>query len=115
MREGDAMAIDGLPPLGARARALATQMGVPLSRQEAAPGVESACLPGVGLFLAVLAAGCRGGTIAEAGTGVGVGAAWMASAMPADCTLVTVESDERLAAAAAALLAADDRVEVVHG
>lgn len=39
----------------------------------------------------------------------------MASAMPADCTLVTVESDERLAAAAAALLAVDDRVEVVCG
>jgi predicted O-methyltransferase YrrM len=115
MRKGDAMTIDELPPLVARANALAREMGFPLTRQEAAPGGASACLPGVGVFLAVLAAGCHGGRIAEAGTGVGVGAAWMASAMPAGCTLVTVESDGRLAAAAAALLAADDRVEVVHG
>src|ERR1700748_3637734 len=96
MRKGDAMTIDELPPLVARANALAREMGFPLTRHEAAPGGAAACPPGVGLFLAVLAAGCRGGTIAEAGTGVGVGAAWMASAMPADCTLVTVESDERL-------------------
>jgi predicted O-methyltransferase YrrM len=115
MRKGDAMISNELPPLVARANALAREIGFPLTRQEAAPGGASACLPGVGLFLAVLAAGCRGGTIAEAGTGAGVGAAWMASAMPADCTLVTVESDERLATAAAALLAADGRVEVIHG
>jgi predicted O-methyltransferase YrrM len=109
------MSTDELPPLVERANALARETGFPLTRQEAAPGVASACLPGVGRFLAVLAAGCRGGRIGEAGTGVGVGAAWMASAMPAGCTLVTVESDERRAAAAAALLAADDRVEVICG
>ena len=68
MRKGDAMTMDELPPLVARANALAIQMGFPLTRQAAAPGVASACLPGVGLFLAVLAAGCRGGRIAEAGT-----------------------------------------------
>jgi predicted O-methyltransferase YrrM len=89
------MSTDELPPLVERANALARETGFPLTRQEAAPGVASACLPGVGRFLAVLAAGCRGGRIGEAGTGVGVGAAWMASAMPAGCTLVTVESDER--------------------
>jgi predicted O-methyltransferase YrrM len=109
------MTIEELPPLVERANALARKTGFPLTRREAGPGVASACLPGVGLFLAVLAAGCRGGRIAEAGTGVGVGSAWMASAMPADCTLVTVEYDEQRAAAAAALLAADGRVEVVCG
>jgi predicted O-methyltransferase YrrM len=109
------MTIDEFPPLVEHANALARATGFPLTRQEAAPGGASASLPGVGLFLAVLAAGCRGGRIAEAGTGVGVGAAWIASAMPADCTLVTVEYDEQRAGAAAALLAADDRVEVVCG
>jgi predicted O-methyltransferase YrrM len=51
-------------------------------------------LPETGKFLAVLAAGCAGGLIGEAGPGVGFGAAWMASAMPDDCRLVTVELDE---------------------
>jgi len=39
----------------------------------------------------------------------------MASAMPADCTLVTVEIDERLAAAAARLFTTDRRVDVLAG
>lgn len=58
---------------------IARQVGFPLTRQEAAPGQPSACLPGVGRFLAVLAAGCHGGMIAELGTGAGIGAAWLAS------------------------------------
>jgi predicted O-methyltransferase YrrM len=72
-------------------------------------------LPGVGRFLAVLAAGCAGGRIGELGTGAGIGAAWMAGAMPADCVLVTAEIDGRLADAARELLAADPRVEVITG
>jgi predicted O-methyltransferase YrrM len=32
----------------------------------------------------MVAAGCHGGVIAELGTGAGIGAAWIASAMPAD-------------------------------
>jgi predicted O-methyltransferase YrrM len=103
------------PPLVQQAIALARQEGFPLTRQEAAPGQPSACLPGVGRFLAVLAAGCQGGTIAELGTGVGIGAAWLASSMPADCTLVTAELDRRLAEAAAQLLAAFPRVRVLAG
>jgi predicted O-methyltransferase YrrM len=39
----------------------------------------------------------------------------MASAMPADCALVTVEIDERRAAAAAELLSGDGRVTVLSG
>jgi len=63
----------------------------------------------------MLAAGCAGGRIGELGTGVGIGAAWMASAMPADCELITVEIDEQRAAAAREVLAGDRRVEVVTG
>lgn len=104
-----------LPPLVERAYAVARQHGFPLTRQEAGPTRPSACLPGVGQFLAMLAAGCHGGVIAELGTGAGIGAAWIASAMPADCTLVSAELDAGLAAVAAQLLADDARVRVQCG
>jgi predicted O-methyltransferase YrrM len=103
------------PELVEEAIALAGQEGFPLTRQEAASGQPSACLPDVGRFLAVLAAGCHGGTIAELGTGVGIGAAWLASSMPADCTLVTAELDPRLAEAAGRLLAGCPGVQVLAG
>ena len=95
-----------------RAQVAAAEVGMPLAREGTGP---SACLPGVGRFLAVLAAGCLGGRIGEMGTGVGVGAAWMASAMPADCRLVTVELDPMRAAAAQRVFVDHDRVEVIHG
>lgn len=107
--------MEEFPPLVERARLLASRMGFPLTRDEAGPDRPSACLPDVGRFLAVLAAGCRCGRIGELGTGVGVGAAWMASGMPDDCVLVTVELDDRLASAARQLLADDPRVEVITG
>jgi predicted O-methyltransferase YrrM len=109
--------MDEYPPLVEQARTIARDMGFPLTRQESAAGngAPSASLPGAGRFLAVLAAGCPGGRIGEIGTGTGVGAAWMASVMPPDCTLVTVEIDGPRAAAAARLLAADDRVTVLSG
>jgi len=103
------------PPLVARANALCEEVGFPLTREEAGPDRPSACLPGVGRFLAVLAAGCHGGRIGELGTGAGVGSAWLASAMPADCTLITAEIDESLADAARTVLAGDSRVEVISG
>ncbi len=104
-----------IPLLVERAYAVARKAGFPLTRQEAGPGRPSACLPGVGRFLAMLAAGCHGGVIAELGTGAGIGAAWICGAMPADCTLVTAELDDALAAAAARLLAGDARVRVLAG
>jgi predicted O-methyltransferase YrrM len=103
------------PPLVARANALSREVGFPLTREEAGPNRPSACLPGVGRFLAVLAAGCHGGRIGELGTGAGVGSAWLASAMPADCMLITAEVDPSLADAARSLLASDPRVEVITG
>jgi hypothetical protein len=51
--------MEELPPLVAAASQLARDLGFPLTRQEAGQGVPSACLPGVGRFLSVLAAGCR--------------------------------------------------------
>jgi predicted O-methyltransferase YrrM len=104
-----------VPRLVERARELAREVGFPLTKDEPGPDRVSASLPGVGQFLGVLAAGCHGGRIAEIGTGAGIGAAWLASLMPADCTLVTAEIDERLAAAAARLLAGDPRVQVLAG
>jgi predicted O-methyltransferase YrrM len=106
--------MDQFPALVMRAQAVARQSGFPLTREEAGPDRPSACLPGVGRFLAVLAAGCAGGRIGELGTGAGIGAAWIASAMPADCVLVTVEIDAVLASAARELLA-DSRAEVITG
>jgi predicted O-methyltransferase YrrM len=105
----------GTPLLVERAYAVARQAGFPLTRQEAGPSRPSACLPGVGRFLAMLAAGCHGAAIAELGTGAGIGAAWISGAMPADCTLVTAELDAGLAAVAARLLAGDSRVRVLAG
>jgi predicted O-methyltransferase YrrM len=107
--------MDELPPLVLRAQQMARELGFPLTRDEAGPGRPSASLPGTGRFLAMLAAGCGGGRIGELGTGTGIGAAWLASAMPADCTLVTAERDERRAAAAASLFAGDPRVRVLTG
>ncbi|MGH3166912.1 MAG: O-methyltransferase [Trebonia sp.] len=107
--------MDEFPPLVARAMSLAREKGFPLSRDEADATRPSASLPGTGRFLAILAAGCVDGRIAELGTGVGIGAAWIASAMPAGCTLVTVELDPGLASAARDLLAGDPRVDVVTG
>jgi predicted O-methyltransferase YrrM len=107
--------VEEVPGVVARAEAAARGAGFPLTREEAGPGRASACLPGVGRFLAVLAAGCAGGRIGELGTGAGVGAGWMASAMPADCALITAEIDKRLAGVAREVLAADPRVEVITG
>ncbi|WP_242909008.1 O-methyltransferase [Actinomadura terrae] len=107
--------MEEFPELVVRALELARGAGFALTREDAKRGESSACLPGVGRFLAMLAAGCVGGRIVELGTGTGVGAAWIAGAMPSDCTLVTVEVDERLAGVARKLLAGDPRVEVVTG
>ena len=48
----------GIAPLVVRAQEEAAEVRTPLTRQGAVP---SACLPGVGRFLAVLAADSRGG------------------------------------------------------
>jgi predicted O-methyltransferase YrrM len=103
---------DDMPPLVRQAYVAARRIGFALTAGEST-GTGSACLPGTGRFLAMLAAGCS--RIGELGTGAGIGAAWMASAMPADCTLVTAEIDPRRAAAAREVFADDLRVTVITG
>jgi predicted O-methyltransferase YrrM len=104
------------PQLAQRAVVIARELGFPLTRGEALGGGPTCCLPDVGRLLATLAAARTGGArLGEIGTGTGFGAAWMASAMPADATLVTIELDDERAAAAQRLFAGDERVIVVHG
>jgi len=100
------------PALVQQAYAGASRIGFPLSGQQSG-GAGSACLPGTGRFLAMLAAGCL--RIGELGTGAGIGTAWMVSTMPAECTLVTAEIDEQRAAIARELFAHDPRVTVITG
>ena len=87
------------PPLVRRALELA-----------AAHGFESSCRPEDGALLHVLAA--RRGIVraAEIGTGAGVGAAWIASALPPGVPFFTAEIDPELAARAAELFADDPDV-----
>ena len=92
------------PPLVARALALAELNGF-----------EKSCRPEEGALLHVLAA--RRGIIraAEIGTGAGVGAAWIVSALPPQTPFFTAELDPDLAARAAELFSADPNVTVLGG
>ncbi|TDT33147.1 O-methyltransferase [Naumannella halotolerans] len=60
-----------------------------------------------GRLLAALAA-TRTGTIAECGTGCGVGSAWLRSGAPRRTRVITAELDATLAAGAAETFATDD-------
>ena len=92
------------PPLVRRALALERELGF-----------ERSCIPEVGLLLHVLAAQRGRRRVGELGTGCGVGAAWIVSALPPEVPFVTVELDETRARAAAELFAADENVSVLHG
>ena len=78
------------PPLVARALALAE-----------AHGFEKSCRPEDGALLHVLAARRGIARAAEIGTGAGVGAAWIVSALPPQTPFFTAEPDPDLAARAA--------------
>lgn len=92
------------PPLVGRALELERELGF-----------ERSSIPAVGRLLHVLA-GQRGRSrVGEIGTGCGVGAAWIVSALPPQVPFVTVELDERRAAAAAGLFARDENVRVLQG
>jgi predicted O-methyltransferase YrrM len=93
-----------VPPLVQRAHALAESLRFGRS-----------CSPEAGRLLQVLA-GQRGRTrVGEIGTGCGVGAAWILSALPPEVPFVTVELDEARAAAVAELLSGDGDARVLHG
>ncbi|MGH3104008.1 MAG: O-methyltransferase [Gaiellaceae bacterium] len=92
------------PPLVERAEQLAGRLGFTRS-----------CIPEVGRLLHALAAQ-RGRTrVGEIGTGCGVGAAWIVSALPPEVPFVTVELDHERARAAAELLSDDRNVRVLEG
>jgi predicted O-methyltransferase YrrM len=80
-----------------------------------APGFGRSCAPEDGALLHVLAA--RRGTtrVAEIGTGAGVGAAWIVSALPPQVRFFTAELEPELATRAAALFADDPCVTVLAG
>ncbi len=75
-------------------------------------GYASFCRNETGRLLATLAAS-RSGTLAEFGTGTGVGTAWLRSGIRDDARILSAELDPALATAATALFADDDQVEVV--
>jgi predicted O-methyltransferase YrrM len=78
-------------------------------------GFTRSCSAETGRLLQVLA-GARGlERVAEIGTGCGVGAAWILSALDPAIAFFTVELDEERAAAAAELLADDPAATVLHG
>ena len=76
-------------------------------------GYVSFCRNETGRLLATLAA-TREGTMAEFGTGCGVGTAWLRSGVRNDkTTILTAELDPRLAKAAAEIFVDDPQVEVL--
>jgi predicted O-methyltransferase YrrM len=75
-------------------------------------GYVSFCRNETGRLLAALAA-TRSGTLAEFGTGTGVGTAWLRSGIRDDARILTAELEPKLAGAAASIFTSDDRVEVL--
>ena len=74
-------------------------------------GYVSFCRNETGRLLAALAA-TRTGTMAEFGTGCGVGTAWLRSGVRGDARILTAELNEKLADAAAEIFTDDPQVEV---
>lgn len=90
-----------IPPLVARALRQSLELGyVQTTRTE------------TGRLLASLAASCTG-TVAECGSGCGVGAAWLRTGAPASTHVLTAEIDANLADRAHEVLDAAG-VEVIH-
>ena len=92
------------PPLVTRALELEHELGF-----------ERSCIPEVGRLLHVLAGQRSRTRVGELGTGCGVGAAWVVSALPPSVPFVTCELDPARAAAAAELFADDENVRVLQG
>ncbi len=75
-------------------------------------GYVSFCRNETGRLLATLAA-TKSGTLAEFGTGCGVGTAWLRSGMREGTRILSAELDAKLAEAAAEIFEDDDRVDVL--
>lgn len=113
------------PPLVRRAYALAFKaetQGSPRVVSSApelpgAPGESFAgsCIPEVGHLLHVLAASIREGIVGEVGTGYGIGAAWIVSALRPTVPFVTVEIEPFRARTAGVLFEEHPNVSVITG
>jgi predicted O-methyltransferase YrrM len=78
-------------------------------------GFTHSCTDETGRLLRLLASQYTSGTIAEIGTGCGVGATWMAASLNPSVRLVTVELDEMRANAAQSLFGGTPNVSVLLG
>lgn len=78
-------------------------------------GVQNSCIPDVGRLLRVLVAGTGAGTVAELGTGCGVGAAWMLSGLKEDQRFLSVEADLTRHQAVTVLFAGVPNARFVRG
>jgi predicted O-methyltransferase YrrM len=85
------------------------QRALDLSRRQ---GFVSSTRNETGRLLAALAA-TRSGTLAESGTGCGVGSAWLRSGVRRRARIVTAERDHELAEAVSEIFEDDDQVEVL--
>ena len=92
------------PPLVVRAQAAARELGL-----------EVSCSPEAGALLHVLAARRGVFRVAEIGTGYGIRAAWIVSALPPGTPFVTVAADPRRATEVARLFESDPGVQVLAG
>ncbi|MCL6596577.1 MAG: class I SAM-dependent methyltransferase [Firmicutes bacterium] len=97
-------ALTAIPPLVRQALAVAEKLSFP----------DSSTME-TGRLLHVLASQVRTGRIGEIGTGCGVGAAWIVTAIPHEVSFYTVEVDETRARAVADLFGSYANVRVVHG
>lgn len=86
------------------------QRALDLSRRQ---GFVSSTRNETGRLLATLAA-TRSGTLAESGTGCGVGSAWLRSGVRPGARIVTAERDHQLAEAVSEIFEDDDQVEVLQ-
>lgn len=100
-----------------RCRALFTKPPLVHQAEEIAAqcAFSASSLPEVGRLLHVLASQITTGRIGEIGTGCGVGAAWMVSALRPNVTFFSVELDQSRATAVQSLFRHLPNVHILHG
>ena len=111
------------PPLVRRAYALAAKAegwpglfsGRPETSGLPVTSFRDSCIPEVGHLLHVLAASIRDGIVGEIGTGYGIGAAWIVSALRTTVPFVTVETEPLRARTAQTLFLEHPNVSVITG
>jgi predicted O-methyltransferase YrrM len=106
-----------MPRIGATLRKMSAPPDLPelvlrALRMSLRRGYVQASRTETGRLLATLAA-TRTGTIAECGTGCGVGAAWLRSGAPKSTRVITAEVDPGLAHGVMDMFA-DDDIDVMH-